>query len=447
MSTPVPPANTASPRTIAVGPAIRATALPTPETPPLTPGQVLQAQVVARTAGQLIVRTDGGTLTLQTSAAPDDGSTLLLRVLTGGDRPQLEVSLRPGPGAPAAAGTPNTGTVLTRGGLVTATFAGNSASVPSAAAGQIVPLENGAAATLRILGVAPPGAATVPNAHASAAAGNTVLSATVTALSPQGAPIAQTPAGAFAINTITTLPVGTRLLFELLPSGTPVTAASEVLAAGDPLASLRDAIAALRSGDGALSASLSRSGLPQIGPRLSTGMLFVLSAIFSGDLRRVFSDDALRNLARTGPDLVQRLGADLGTLRQAATDAAGQDWRVYLLPLLTDTGLERLRLLVRDQDADDAEAEDSGIVRFLVEVTMSRLGAFQFDGRAGRNTLDLVVRTHRLLDADMQNEIRRIFENTLAAMTFIGTLLFQTVPTFESPIPETVAPAKKGLVV
>ncbi|MDH3700673.1 MAG: hypothetical protein OEU46_05110 [Alphaproteobacteria bacterium] len=445
MSTPVPPANTASPRTIAAGPAIRATALPTPETPPLTPGQVLQAQVVARTAGQLIVRTDGGTLTLQTSAAPDDGSTLLLRVLTGGDRPQLEVSLRPG--VPAAAGTPNTGTVLTQGGLVTATFAGNGASVPSAAAGQILPLENGAAATLRILGVAPPGAATVANAHASAAAGNTVLSATVTALSPQGAPIAQTSAGAFAINTITTLPVGTRLLFELLPSGTPVTATSEVLAAGDPLASLRDAIAALRSGDGALSASLSRSALPQIGPRLSTGMLFILSAVFSGDLRRVFSGDALRNLARTGPDLVQRLGADLGTLQQAATDAAGQDWRGYLLPLLTDTGLERLRLLVRDQDADDVEAEDSGIVRFLVEVTMSRLGAFQFDGKAGRKTLDLVVRTHRPLDADMQNDIRRIFENTLAAMTFIGTLLFQTVPTFESPIPETAAPAKKGLVV
>lgn len=447
MSAPVPPANTSSPGTITAGPGIRAIVLPTPETPPLTPGQVLEAQVIARTAGHLVVRTDAGTYTLQTSAAPEDGTALLLRVLSGGERPQLVLSLRPG--SAAAAANPNTGTVLTQGGLVTATFAGNGPSAPSAAAAatQSVPLETGAAAVLRILGVAPPGAAAVPNTHASAAAGSTVLTATVTTTSPQGAPIAQTEAGRFTISTVTTLPVGTRLLFELLPGGTPVAAVSELLAADDPLASLRDAIAALRSGDGSLAASLSRSAMPQIGPRLSTGMLFVLSAIFSGDIRRVFSDDALRGLARTGPDLVQRLGADLGTLQQRATDTAGQDWRVYLLPLLTDTGLERLRLLVRDREAEDGEAEDGSTVRFLVEVTMSRLGAFQFDGKAGRKKLDLVVRTHRPLAPDMQNDIRRIFENSIAAMTVSGTLLFQAVPAFESPIPETIPPAKKGVVV
>jgi hypothetical protein len=445
VSATVPPAIPASPRTIAAGSAVRATVLPTPETPLLTPGQAIQAQLVARAAGQIVVRTDIGTLTLQTSAAPENGSTLLLRVLTGGARPQLELSLQSAPGTSAAASTQNTGQVLTQGGLVSATFGGNTA--PAATAAPTVPLDAGAAATLRILGVAPPGAAAAPNAHASAAAGNTVLAATVAAISPQGAPIAQTDAGRFTINTATTLPVGTRLLLELLPSGTPVTAVSELLAADDPLASLREAIAALRSGDGALATSLSRSALPQIGPRMSTGMLFVLSAIFSGDMRRVFNDDALRSLARSGPDLVSRLGADLGSLQQSATDTAGQDWRVYLLPLLTDSGLERLRLLVRDQGSDDAETEDDGTVRFLVEVTMSRLGALQFDGKAGSKSLDLVVRTERSLPGGMQNDIRRIFENALAAMTFSGTLLFQTAPKFISPVPENRPRTKKGVLV
>ncbi len=445
MSGPVPPAASPSPRTVAASQPLRATALPSSETPPLRAGQILQAQVVARSEGHLVVRTDGGALTLQTSAALEDGTALLLRVLTGGVRPQLELSLRPG--VPATTTPAASGTVLTQGSVVSATFGGNAATAPSAATAQTVPLEISATATLRILGVAPPGAAAVPNAHANAAAANTVLAATVTTISPHGAPVVQTAAGRFTISTATTLPVGTRLLFELLPGGTPLTAVSNVLAADDPLASLRDAIAALRSGDGALAASLAHSALPQVGPRMGTGMLFILSAIFSGDLRRVFNDDALRTLARTGPDIVPRLGADLGTLQQTAMDTAGQDWRVYLLPLLTDNGLERLRLLVRDHASEDATADDAGTVRFMVEVTMSRLGAFQFDGKAGRKTLDLVIRTEQSLDTDMQNDIRRIFENALAAMTFSGALIFQTTPKIESPAAERRPGTKKGVVV
>ena len=93
----------------------------------------------------------------------------------------------------------------------------------------------------------------------------------------------------------------------------------------------------------------------------------------------------MRTLQRTGGNLLDRLQRDMGDMRRMANEPAGQEWRSYLIPILSGSDLEQLKLFVRGERDQDENDEDSAgrKIRFVIEAEFSRLGPFQFDGLRG----------------------------------------------------------------
>tara|TARA_Y100001968_G_scaffold82404_1_gene73448 strand:+ start:59 stop:772 length:714 start_codon:yes stop_codon:yes gene_type:complete len=212
---------------------------------------------------------------------------------------------------------------------------------------------------------------------------------------------------------------------------------------------LRDAIEVLRLSDPAAARTLTQQGLPQGGGPITTGVLFFLSAMMTGDLRRWMGDDAMRALQRTGGNLLERLGRDIGEMQRMATEPSGQEWRSYLIPILVGSDLQQLKLFIRgekDQDDEDVPGQERD-TRFVIEVEFSELGPFQFDGLTGGKNIDLMIRTRKALAERMRNEIRAIFADTVSALGFIGTLNFQQTLTFELNPTREVQYRQAGLTV
>jgi hypothetical protein len=422
--------------------------------------------------------TAGTAPSASSGATPEQAGTPVTTRLTEGSVVQAVVTrgtaaAAPAPGgaaAPAPGGAPNppaaaqevvpsqtpTAAAATAETAQPSATTANAAATPAPQTGTPI-LTSGANLTLRVLTVAPPegelpASFTLAAAPGAGQAGNPLLVASVSGHQPSGAPIVSSEAGDIVLSNAPSLPNGSRLLLEVLDLHTPV-AGNAPSSPFSPLSgrweALNEALATLQRVDPALAHQVAQMIVPNPGPRLAGTMLFFLSAVFSSDIRRFFGADSLRQLDRASGRLGDRLTHDIGQAQRTATDSTGQAWRLYLIPILTDEGLEQLRFMLR-RNEDDGEAGgdggDSGS-RFMIEVNMSRLGPFQFDGLTRKKHVDLMVRTHQELPKSMREDIRSIFGNTITALGFTGTIGFRAVEKFEiSPIEET-AETHKDLMV
>ncbi len=477
MSNSVPPSgpSPAAPVATATSAPIRTTALPTSEAPTLTQGQTLSARVVANANNQLVLQTDQGRISVQSPTPLPVGTAVTLQVNAAG--PPLQITIQVQTGTPTGAGatpqnqsatptgnaaTPTVAnpvtTQVTQGSVLQATVTAThensatpatankvqpTASSTGAASGSttaapVTPaLQNGALLTLRVLAAAPPAGVLQPTATTT---GNALLTAAITGHTPAGNPIARVDGVELTLAATSPLPVGSRLSLELLTLQPALRTSGNPLPAPiDPWQTLREVMAILQSGDAGMTRQAVEVMLPTVGPRLAPGMLFFLSAILTGDVRRVLGDDAHRLLSRSAPGVLDRLSGELSQMQRLAGESAGPDWRSFFIPINTGTGLEQVRFHLHKGDDETADGDDQSGVRFVIEVNMSRLGAFQFDGFARRDQIDLVVKTHNELPQNMQDEIRGIYTNTLSAMGFAGSVAFRVTPTFDTaPVESTL---------
>jgi hypothetical protein len=476
---PLPPtaAAAATPATAAA----RGTVLTLPANASLAQGQALAAQVVSSSAGQLVLTTQLGRVTVQSTAQFTPGTAILLQVQSVGETTQVSLHLQHGTTTPHSAALPSAGTAtggaaqqpaapvtthLTEGSIVQATVTRGavpaapsgapapagatplpSAALPPAAAipGAAVPaaapaatpLVNGANLTLRVVAVAPPGRELPPAPATGATGGARLIAATVSAHHPGGAPVVTAGTAEIVLANAPALPAGSRLLLEVLGLRAPAgdTLRPLLPASAGRWEALNDAYALLQRVDPALARQVAGGIVPSPGPRLAGSMLFFLSAVFSGDARRFLGNEAMRQISRASGGAGNRLAAEIGQMQRTATDATGQDWRLFLVPIMTDEGLEQLRFMLRKNNGKRKKGKDDTGTRFMIEVTMSRLGPFQFDGLSRKNQLDLVVRTQTELPAEIRDEIRSIFGNTVTALGLTGTIAFRAVPKFDiSPV-------------
>jgi hypothetical protein len=474
---PLPPtaAAAATPATTAV----RGTVLTLPANASLAQGQALAAQIVSSSGGQLVLTTQLGRITVQSTAQFTPGTAVLLQVQSVGETTQVTLHLQHGTTTTHNAALPSAGTAaggaapqpaapvtthLTEGSIVQATVTRGAvpaapsgapapigatplpsaaqppaAAVPGAAvtAPAATPLVNGANLTLRVVAVAPPGSELPPAPAASAPGGARLIAATVSAHHPGGAPVVTAGAAEIVLANTPALPTGSRLLLEVLDLRPPAgdTLRPLLPASAGRWEALNEAYALLQRVDPALARQVASGIVPSPGPRLAGSMLFFLSAVLSGDARRFLGNDAMRQISRASGATGNRLAAEIAQMQRAATDATGQDWRLFLVPLMTDEGLEQLRFMLRKNDGKGKKGKDETGTRFMIEVTMSRLGPFQFDGLSRKNQLDLVVRTQTELPAEIRDEIRSIFGNTITALGLTGTIAFRAVPKFDiSPV-------------
>ena len=214
-------------------------------------------------------------------------------------------------------------------------------------------------------------------------------------------------------------------------------------------------MAALQQVDPAAAQRLINSVIAQPDARLAAGILFFLAALRGGTVQGWLGESVGRVLQRARPGLLSRLGDDFADLARLADEpAAGQDWRIALIPLYSGAEIEQIRMLMRrqrgDDEDEDAETRRRGGIRFILDVELSRLARLQLDGlvRGADKRFDLMVRSARPLPADIEGEIRRIFESAAAVTGTKGGIGFQSRPPDFVEVPAAATPSgQAGLVV
>ena len=194
-----------------------------------------------------------------------------------------------------------------------------------------------------------------------------------------------------------------------------------------------DAATAAVNPDGSVATALG-GRLATPGPKLTNTLLFFAAALGRGDPRAWLGEDTARALEQAGrASLLSRLEDEFARLARVADRPAGE-WRAMVLPLFVDGGAQALTLLVRQwgegghpqTGGDDTETDDGPDgTRFVVDVTLSRLGALQLDGLLRGQRFDLAVRSARPLGSAIERDIAELFARALEADGLTGGVRFE----------------------
>lgn len=343
---------------------------------------------------------------------------------------------------------PRAGTTPAQAGAMTAALAAADPAVPARSIAprptlptapqsqpaQTVPaavpavLSPGSVVQVRVLALTPPGL-TLPMTDM---AGPAPLAGTVLATTTTGQPVVATAQGTLVLQGQADLTPGTVVALEILE---PPPVPARPVPALDPRhggdwPALREMMEVLAGTDPALARTLAHAVLPQPNRRLTTNLLFFLSALRGGDAGGWLGEATTTALDRGGQGaLLNRLIEDFRAIAQQAAEPLPDGWRAYAVPFGEPGQIGRLQLYVRaaGDDEEQATAARRGAPRrFLVEVSFSQLGPMQLDGLLQARRLDLAVRTLDLLPATLTAELSALFRTSLDATGFTGSIAFQT---------------------
>jgi hypothetical protein len=193
--------------------------------------------------------------------------------------------------------------------------------------------------------------------------------------------------------------------------------------------------------------------IPQAGPRLAAGLALFAEAVQSGNSKQVAGDGVVKGLDKAGRrDLAGRLKKDFDSLADEAARPLGPaaDWRGLTMPFLNGATIDPIRLYVRHppEDEEGGGGKSGGHEhRFILDITMTRLGRIQLDGliQRGTNRFDLVMRTGQPLSDGMRQDIAGIFAECGQLTGAKGSISFQTGGRFVE-LPPTDSPETRIMV-
>ena len=281
-------------------------------------------------------------------------------------------------------------------------------------------------------------AAAPPYSPASLPERAATISATVIGQEPDGATVLQTRHATFKTYLPQPLPTGTELHITLTPNAreaihphlSPIDdtlgATASILNDWETLSKM----VAWAEQSQPLIARTVLSQLPQVDTKLTSGLLFFLSAIKGGDIQQFFGNHLVRALEIKAPDFLKKLKQDVQHMQHMLDENLGQSWASTILPMVYQGELHQARLFYRQDEENAVGASEGGSAhRFIVEVGLSALGDMQFDGfvRDGKakRVFDLVIRSARPLTDSMRNDMRRLFDDALQTTGYQGYLTFQ----------------------
>ncbi len=318
-----------------------------------------------------------------------------------------------------------------------------SAATPGAPAntGQVFP--GGSQLTVKIVNInvpstQPPVLTPAPIGTPISLAPGATLSGTVSGYQGVGQTVVQTHAGPVSLPTGEALPPGTQITFEII-SLTPPTPGSALHAVqisgaaplfdGDWFA-LDEALSLLRDAAPGAHTHIMQTTLPRADGQLSTNVLFFLSVLRGGDMKNWMGDGPSRILERLRPELAARMRTDLNQMTRSFEDPLTGDWRLQAVPFLFGGEIDRLLLLVRDQEDEDEDGPGKSDTRFVIDLTLTQLGHLQIDGLVGNKNkrLDVVLRTDTPLQSYMREDIRRLYTDALEVTGLDGSVGFQAAP-------------------
>jgi len=395
---------------------------PPPALSALGKGQIIRAVVGQPTTdGKVVLETRYGQIQIPLDNVPARGTVLQFQVTRSGNPTELTL-------IDAGKGHGKAGAPLLQPGATTARIGDTVTVRPLAADG------TGRASPAFQAQIVEAGAAKLAPGQTGS---NTPLLLGKVVSSPPGGPtILQTPTGQVALPSIGNLQTGAQLLLRPIAGpaqplpGTPQAAAQPLTALGTAWTALQDAHNILNGAAAAAaagtSAQISATAIPATGPQLATGMAFFLNALFHGSMQEWLGRDAIRMLQDGGKtDLLKRLGDDFAQMSRLANEPTSGDWRMVMLPLLDDRTLQQIRLYFREHGAGDEESDADTGTRFVIEASLSRLGAIQLDGFVRPARFDLMVRTHHELPETMCTDIATLFDAANREFAAQGQINFQ----------------------
>ena len=168
-------------------------------------------------------------------------------------------------------------------------------------------------------------------------------------------------------------------------------------------------------------------------PTLAALSLFFLAMIRSGDSATWIGPQAaamLRQMGKASP--LQAVTADLALAAKYDQTPLLQDWRMTILPFLWDHHIQKIPLYYKHMPDDtDTSADDERKrrrLRFLFDLSLSRMGDVQVDGFLQSERLDLILRTRTPLSPPMQHQMKRIYAGAMDKSRLTGDLSFQFKP-------------------
>lgn len=265
-----------------------------------------------------------------------------------------------------------------------------------------------------------------------------ILTAIVTGFTPQNLPIVtiQWPNGSLSQNFTLQFAAGN------LQTGSQITLIPQIPAAGatlPPLPTLRNPLQAATPWpvlDDMYQTLMqvspqSAQGMVRILPSPSNGSnmgaaaLLFIASIRAGDLGNWLGEKRIGALGKAiKGDFLSHLTGDTAAATRATPDTSA-DWRTYPLPLLWQNEISKVMFHLK-HDGGDVEQEDKeGSTRFVMDLSLTRMGDVQLDGMLRDKRLDLIVRTQIPISGSMQLAMKNAYTDALEGTEMHGDLVFQ----------------------
>ncbi len=269
-------------------------------------------------------------------------------------------------------------------------------------------------------------------------------------------PILKTPLGMIALDTKVPLLTGENLALEILPKLTQRTKIESPVMRFEHIfqfkewPNLDEAIHQLNIAAPGTVRNFQESTLPQPNAKLTSNMLFFLNALKVGNIQSWMGNTTTSLLNRINPELLSRLDEDFYHISRAMIEPPANEWRTALVPFLTTMGLEQFQLHTQSHPNNKNSSSASDTSRFIVDLTLSRLGRFQLDGFVWkkRKQIDLIVRSQKALPRKMRIDITRIYTNFSEISKIGGQVTFQANQNFvEIPMPNMADHASQSKMI
>lgn len=256
------------------------------------------------------------------------------------------------------------------------------------------------------------------------------VTATVRGAAPSGQQILSVDDALLAVRSNKNWPIGTKLTIAIGPGSGLVTEKEALQAASTSWEGVKQMLDALGLAHPAAAQDMARMRMPQTNApqQLGGALLFFLTAMKNGDMSSWLGRDNLNQLESLGRiDILRRMQEEWQARSQTAHDAAGSEWRGTHIPYLEQDKLRQFSFYVHEdghkkQKKDDP---DAWARRFLIDVSLSRLGPVQVDGLVHKRKLDLIVRTDNALPDDLRQDLRQVFHKSMEDIQYAGSLIFQ----------------------
>lgn len=424
---------------------------PPPRMLQLAVGHSLKGVVLpSETPGQILVRTDQGTLTLRTAQAPAPGTRVTLQIrhigtelsvmvfpdrqtasagnqaLQAASRTAQPHAPAPAPALPVAAQQDSFSLGHLYSGMV-------ESRSPLPAGGTELPA-SGTALLLRILRLNPgqeldEAVRTLPREFSAA---EQIVKGRLVEQTPNGQSLVRTDTGMLRIDRLPSLPSGTLLLLALSGNSGMFSGQGPAAISFNSWPALADLLQQNAGQDKA------HTGLPQPGPGLAGAIASFLAGLKQNGSNPGWLTALFRLLPQEphkASELSERLSRDVDWLRQLSAKSDSEGWRFFLVPLIEERQVTYLRLHVRGEQTKKGQSAEAGQpARFILDIDFEVLGALQLDGLLARQSFNVILRSRTPLDAGLQNRLNEILLAAGSASGLESRLSFHS-GTDWSPLP------------